>query len=290
MLFSIFLDTHIHTHILSSQPLPSPTWKLWWSSPGLTPSQVEAASPVVSPQPSGQRSTTQYSPFLRNQWIMHLFHQTIFSVLNVQCLAYCPLNSKEKWKCWSLRRVPFFGTPWTYNPPDSSVHEILQARIPEWVAMPSSRGCSQLRDRTLVSCIAGRFCTIWATMEALVYNKCSTNAHWVSVPSVSFPALYLLSHSALVCASPPKGLKAHLIHLMTCSCDHSFGLISSIFHCDIQVHALCFATSTSWNPWKASTCFIFFTCSFKLHLTCIWSPLGKYLIRYKNIQTQATWL
>ena len=96
-------------------------------------------------------------------------------------------------------------------------------------------------------------------------------------PVFSFPALYLLSHSALVCASPPKGLKAHLIHLMTCSCDHSFGLISSIFHCDIQVHALCFATSTSWNPWKASTCFIFFTCSFKLHLTCIWSPLGKYL-------------
>ena len=30
----------------------------------------------------------------------------------------------------------------------SSVHGILQARILEWVAMPSSRGFSQPRDRT----------------------------------------------------------------------------------------------------------------------------------------------
>ena len=33
---------------------------------------------------------------------------------------------------------------------------ILQARILEWVAMPSSRGSSQTRDLTQVSCIAGR--------------------------------------------------------------------------------------------------------------------------------------
>ena len=34
---------------------------------------------------------------------------------------------------------------------------ILQARILEWVAMPSSRGSSQLRDQTQVSCIVDRF-------------------------------------------------------------------------------------------------------------------------------------
>ena len=34
------------------------------------------------------------------------------------------------------------------SPPDSSVPRILQARILEWVAMPSSRGSSQPRDRT----------------------------------------------------------------------------------------------------------------------------------------------
>ena len=43
---------------------------------------------------------------------------------------------------------------------------ILQAWILEWVAMPSSRGSSEPRDRTQVSCIAGRFFTIWATKEA----------------------------------------------------------------------------------------------------------------------------
>ena len=50
--------------------------------------------------------------------------------------------------------------------PGSSVHGIFQARILEWVAIPFSRGSSQARDKTQVSCIAGRFFTIWATREA----------------------------------------------------------------------------------------------------------------------------
>ena len=45
------------------------------------------------------------------------------------------------------------------SPPGSSVHGILQARILEWVAMPFSRGSSQPRDGTWISCIAGRFFT-----------------------------------------------------------------------------------------------------------------------------------
>ena len=43
---------------------------------------------------------------------------------------------------------------------------ILLARIPEWVAMPSSRGSSWPRNPTGVSCIADRFFTSWATREA----------------------------------------------------------------------------------------------------------------------------
>ena len=38
------------------------------------------------------------------------------------------------------------------NPVDSSVRGILQARILEWASMPSSRGSSQPRDRTCISC------------------------------------------------------------------------------------------------------------------------------------------
>ena len=45
-------------------------------------------------------------------------------------------------------------TPWTHT-----VHGILQARILEWVAIPFSKGSSQPRDRTQVSCIAGGFFT-----------------------------------------------------------------------------------------------------------------------------------
>ena len=45
----------------------------------------------------------------------------------------------------------------------SSFHEILQARILEWIAIPFSRESSWPKDRTWVSCIAGWFCTIWAT-------------------------------------------------------------------------------------------------------------------------------
>ena len=37
------------------------------------------------------------------------------------------------------------------SPPDSSVHEILQARILEWIVMPSFRGSPQPRNRTCVS-------------------------------------------------------------------------------------------------------------------------------------------
>ena len=43
-----------------------------------------------------------------------------------------------------------------YSPPGSSVHGILQARRLEWVAISFFRGSSQPRDRTRVSCIAGR--------------------------------------------------------------------------------------------------------------------------------------
>ena len=56
--------------------------------------------------------------------------------------------------------------------PGSSVHGILQARILEWVAMPSSRGSSLPRVQTrlcLVSlALASGFLTTSATWEALI--------------------------------------------------------------------------------------------------------------------------
>ena len=55
--------------------------------------------------------------------------------------------------------------------PGSSVHGIFQARILEWISISYSKGSSQLRDPShvsCISCIAGRFFTIWAMREASV--------------------------------------------------------------------------------------------------------------------------
>ena len=51
------------------------------------------------------------------------------------------------------------------GPPGSSVHGISQARILKWVAISFSRGSSQPKYQTWVSCIAGRFFTNLATRE-----------------------------------------------------------------------------------------------------------------------------
>ena len=52
------------------------------------------------------------------------------------------------------------------SPPGSSVLWILQARMLKWVAIPFSKGFSQLKDQTWVSCFADRFSTVWAMREA----------------------------------------------------------------------------------------------------------------------------
>ena len=44
--------------------------------------------------------------------------------------------------CLGVESCPTLGDPMDWSPPGPSVHGILQARILEWVAMPSSRGSS----------------------------------------------------------------------------------------------------------------------------------------------------
>ena len=63
-------------------------------------------------------------------------------------------------------------SPMDCSSPGSSVHGTLQARILEWVAMPSSRGSSQPKDWTQVSCTAGKFFTHWTTWEAHPHPCC----------------------------------------------------------------------------------------------------------------------
>ena len=77
--------------------------------------------------------------------------------------------------CLVAQLCPTLCDPMDCSSSGSSIIGILQARILEWVAMPSSRATFQPRDRTQVSLIAGGFFTVWANREAD-----SILTHWVS--------------------------------------------------------------------------------------------------------------
>ena len=56
--------------------------------------------------------------------------------------------------CSVAKSYPTLCDPMDCSPARSSVHGISQASILEWVAISSSSGSSQPRDRTCVSCIS----------------------------------------------------------------------------------------------------------------------------------------
>ena len=93
----------------------------------------------------------------------HLFGATVSSNVRMS-------ESLEKVKVKVARSCPTL-----YNPMNNTDHGILQARILEWVAFPFSRGSSQARDQTQVSCIAGGFLISWATRKA-------QELKWVAYP------------------------------------------------------------------------------------------------------------
>ena len=62
--------------------------------------------------------------------------------------------------CLVAQSCPTLCNPMDCNLPGSSVHGILQARILEWIAMPSSRESFQHGDQTQVSRIEGGFFTV----------------------------------------------------------------------------------------------------------------------------------
>ena len=68
----------------------------------------------------------------------------LFNILSRFVIAFLPRSKRLQWcltLCYTI----------DCRPPSFSVHEVLQAKILEWVAISSSRGSSQHRDRTQVS-------------------------------------------------------------------------------------------------------------------------------------------
>ena len=78
------------------------------------------------------------------------------------------------------------------SPPGSSVHGTLQARILEWLPCPPP-GSSQPRDRTFVSCIAGRFFTTESPGKPL-------KACCIHVILYVGKSLYYISFSRYLCS------------------------------------------------------------------------------------------
>ena len=100
-----------------------------------------------------------------------------------------------------------------HSPPGSSVHEISQARILEWIAISSSRGSSRPKDRTHVSCISR-----W-----ILYHSATWEAHLV---------LYQLSNP-----SPPILLYFFPQHLLPSNVSYYF-LIYYAYYLPPPLHSL----------------------------------------------------
>ena len=93
----------------------------------------------------------------------------VLSIISPKSITFLPLcylrDKKQTCVCSVGQLCPALCNLMDCSLPGSSVHGIFQARILEWVAIPFSRASSQPRDWTQVSCIAGRFFTVWATRE-----------------------------------------------------------------------------------------------------------------------------
>ena len=126
--------------------------------------------------------------FLMIYWIcLHIFTYTVLCLVAQSCLTFCHLmdcsppgssvHGDSPGKNTGVGcHVLLQGTFPTQglNPGLPNCSQILYClnhqgspRILEWVVYPFSRGFSQLRNQTGVSCIAGGFFTSWATREAL---------------------------------------------------------------------------------------------------------------------------
>ena len=135
-----------------------------------------------------------------------------------------------------------------------SVHGIFPARILEWVAMSSSKGSSQPRDWTHVSCIASGYFTCWATGDvAQLQNLLQIR-----------PTLWKLSHPPSSASFLPFPHHVTVLYL-----------------CSKQVAGTQF--NSCWLNW-----FGFIDVSLPLHTPlwfyCVFNPCGGFLVALQTKQ------
>ena len=110
----------------------------------------------------------------------HIFPPTLCWAVNKYSLSFKHmLKYYSKLAIMHLEKKKGVSYPGVYyslrttdcRPPGSSVHGIFQARIPEWVAIPFSRGSSWPKDQTQGSHIMDRFLTVWATNHVFRFSE-----------------------------------------------------------------------------------------------------------------------
>ena len=93
-----------------------------------------------------------------------------------------------------LQLRPTLWDPLDWSPPVSSVHGILQARTPEWVAISSPKGSFPPRDQTRISSVS--FTGRWVVYRHLG-NPISTFNVLVSslrLPTLNLPSSQFTQH------------------------------------------------------------------------------------------------
>ena len=142
-----------------------------------------------------------------SSWPRDRTHISYVSHSGIWVLYHCCLAAAA---AKLLQSCPTLCNTVDWSPPGSSVRGILQTRILEWIAMPSSRGPSQPRDQTLVFCIAGRSFTIWATTYISCCRLFAPRAKWMNTfqngdtsgPQGAPGAVMFFSMSNNTCSSP----------------------------------------------------------------------------------------
>ena len=138
---------------------------------------------------------------------LHLFIQSrnlAFSSSSNQSLH--PINLPPWCACMYDQSYVTLCDPVDCCPPASSAHRIFQARVLEWVAISYSRGSSQPKDQTQISCIGRRFFTTW---EAPVY-----------LLTISY---YVFLHLSISNGHyPPSTHHQFLLGCLKCLCSRSY--------------------------------------------------------------------
>ena len=133
-----------------------------------------------------EKSLEIFSRTLSNPFLVDLFVSAFFWRIYSSC-------------CLITLSCPTLCIPMDCSPPGSSVHEISQARILEWVAISYSRARSQTRNQTCIPCFGRQILYHWTTRQRFLipvrHNFDTWELFWdfhFSLPYFNFAPLLLL--------------------------------------------------------------------------------------------------